>query len=345
MRKRFFLFVVILLLGLFLILVRERSPAGIELTLRFPYDFLEPLTTVEINGVKRTVLVDLGSAVCDFHLEKRVLLDLKDKERLEDGEMGDLRGNVYPTFQFRVPEIKLGEVSLLNPIVAERNHEHLYNTYAIPGPNTRKLTADRSDRIDGKIGLRVFERYNCLFDFPNSKILLFDHNAENQCKSDRFIPVPFSIEKYGVVLTVETDGGPRKMVLDTGATHSVIRRSTTKLADPDTWYHSTDHFLIGGCDYGPWDLILFDVSEEWDIDGCIGTEFFLEYPIFLDFKNQVAYIQKPEKFALQTQWKRAKFRMTQLYRKIMGRFSLLAQAAESTEVTVEITWDFLGSTL
>ena len=82
-------------------------------------------------------------------------------------------------------------------------------------------------------------------------------------------------------------------------------------------YYPTSKFIIEGCNYGSWELVPFDISGNWEVEGCIGADFFLEHAIYLDFHNNIAYIRKPESFAISTQWKRIKLRATQLYRKMV----------------------------
>jgi len=322
-KKRFLYLCIGVVLGVFCISKYRNHPSpGIQLPVNFSHNLLEPLVNIEIEGIKYAVFVDLGSVGYEFHFEDRVLKKIKNKEAVGTGEFGDLRGNLYSCPEFRIPEIKIGDAAIFNSIVTERNHQFLHNVLVWPTSNTQELIDEEAARIDGKIGLPVFQHYNCLFDFPNSVIVL-QKNIGDPGKTyppNKFVRTPFSLEKYGIVLSVETNAGIHRVVLDTGATVSAIRKSIinpVNAKEVEKGYFSTDKLTIGGCDYGAWGLILFDISEKWDVDGCLGADFFLEHAIYLDFHNNMAYIQRPEKFALLTQWKRLKLRTTQLYRKMV----------------------------
>lgn len=322
-KKRFLYLCIGVVLGIFCISKYPNHPSlDIRLPVNFSHSLLEPIVNIEIEGTKYSVFIDLGSVGYEFHLEDRILKKIKNKKALGVGEFSDLRGNLYSCPEFCIPEIKLGEAAIFNSTVTERNHRFLHNAHVWPISNTQRLIDEETSRIDGKIGLPVFQNYNCLFDFPNSVIILQKdiEDLEKIYPPNKFVRTPFSIEKYGIVLSIETDAGIHRVVLDTGATVSVIKKSiitpvNTKEVEEE--YYSTNKLIIEGCDYGAWELAQFDISEKWDVDGCLGADFFVEHAVYLDFHNKMAYIQRPEKFALLTQWKRFKFRATQLYRKMV----------------------------
>jgi hypothetical protein len=306
------------------------------------HDLLEPLVDIEIEDSKYKMFVDLGSIRYGLHLEDRALKKIKNKELVGDGEFGDIRGNIYRCSEFRIPEIKIGREFVLDPTATMQDRQFLQNVRLFSGPDVDKRIEDRIERVDGKIGLPIFRNYNCLFDFPNSVIVLYKSvvDMEKLYPPDHFVRVPFSVEKYGVVLSVETDVGIERMVLDTGSTYSMINKSLIK--EPNDWIYSTNKLVIEGCNYGSWELALFDISDKWDIHGCLGADFFLEYAICLDFENNIAYIQRPAKFALLTQWKRLKLRATQMCKTALRRSKMvLAQGEGSIDITVEVDWDFL----
>lgn len=325
-KKRSFYLFMMIAIGTFLILKRPKYiSSDIKLPVNFPNHFLEPTVNVLIEGNKYDFLVDLGSTSYAFHLEDRILQKLSNKEALGDGKLCDIKGNVYTAPEFCIPEIKIGGQSIFNSIATKRNHQFLYNVQIGSEQNSQKLIEDKIIRIDGKVGLPLFKQYNCLFDFPNSAIILQKNikNPEKNYTPSKFVHIPFSIENYGITLSIETDAGVHKMVLDTGATYSVINKKlippnqTKEIEQGLQKYFPTNQLIINGCNFGSWELALFDISDKFDLDGCLGADFFLEYAVYLDFQNKMAYIQKPEKIGLFTQWKRLKIRAKNLLKNMV----------------------------
>lgn len=144
------------------------------------------------------------------------------------------------------------------------------------------------------------------------------------CKNE-FHSVPLEI-KHGILCAeVQTDLGIHKLAFDTGASFCILDKKIVpgekiKRSDGGNTYFSGEYLLINGCDFLDWDFAAIEFYDQFDIDGLIGKDFFMEYPICFDFKNNMAYIQKP-KGVLGTQWKRAKFYITQFLTKHSSEFS------------------------
>lgn len=316
-KKKILFLCLIIIIGFFCFLRRELySNYYAKIPVSFHYSLLKPLIKVSIEKSINHFLVDLGSSH-EFTFEHHLLEKIKSKKKLEEIKIGDLKRNTYTCETFQIPKLKLGNIPFFNAIVLQQNHEFLQNTQVWQSSKSKEMIKNRIAHIDGKIGLPVFQDYNCLFDFPNSIIVLYEKTEKPVDFVNNFASIPFTMEKCGIVLSIETDSDSLKMALDTGATYSVIRdrenldniRAITK--GSNEWYYETNHLKIGGYDFGPWEFALFNFSKELDIDGCLGADFFLEYVIYLDFDDKKAYIKKPEKYTLLTQWKRLKTRTIQ----------------------------------
>lgn len=312
-----------LIIGFFFI-YRGRPTASIKIPVDFSYNLLNPLIKVQIEEKGYDLLVDTGSSSNEFTLQKNVVEKVQKKELVENFEMYDLRGNTYSCRTYRIPKIKIKGFSFFDVSVTEQSDEYEANVLVWL---TSKVKRKQDARIRGKIGLSVFQKYCCLFDFPNSQIILEKgiKELENVCSLNDFTCIPFSIEPWGVVISVKTDVGESRMILDTGATYSVINNSVSEIsrieelgAGSGRWCYSSSQLIIGGIDYGSWDFALFDIGKEFKVDGCLGADFFLEYTIALDFESMKAYIMKPEKASILTQWKRLKIRTSQFCNRMLS---------------------------
>ena len=108
----------------------------------------------------------------------------------------------------------------------------------------------------------------------------------------RSICVPFQSGQFGIVITAETDLGTKRLVLDTGATHSALR-GVLEVAPPDELPLSKSNtLLIGNHDFGKWEFVMYPIPKEaHDIDGILGIDFFLEHSIYIDPFEQLATIE------------------------------------------------------
>lgn len=297
----------------------SKSWVKIPVFFTIPY---EPLIHSEIENIPYSLLVDLGGSR-SLYLKETNLKNLSLKKWTQETQLKDIKGNVYLSDQYQVPKVKIGPLEFQNVEVVEEKIEFsenniIWNSIKNTNPNRK------ASKIDGSIGCPLFQNYCCLFDFPNSAIYLgksFDKDISHK----NFVKVPFTLEKYGVVLSVETDQGLHRFSLDTGAGFSVIRNSLIDKMHlkelgkgTNRWYFQTKKMTLDGYNFGQWEFALYPIAEEFDIDGSLGIDFFKEHAIYLDFSNRIAYIKKPEKWPI-PELKRLKHCLTQYYFTLYSR--------------------------
>ncbi len=130
--------------------------------------------------------------------------------------------------------------------------------------------------------------------------MIFVTSSMNQLKMDHWsicdlFETSFEMGRWGIVLSIETDIGTRRLILDSGASASIIKNSSLNLSSikkeaPGRQMFTTTKFVIGGHDFGPVDLSLFEIASSIDADGFIGLDFLKKYAIYLDFENSKAFI-------------------------------------------------------
>jgi hypothetical protein len=83
------------------------------------------------------------------------------------------------------------------------------------------------------------------------------------------------------LLSIETDTGTYRLMLDTGSTSTAIRAPHSAI---------TEKFCIMGHDFGERPIKALDVNPRLEFDGFLGMDFFREYPLFIDYSNKVIFI-------------------------------------------------------
>jgi hypothetical protein len=151
-------------------------------------------------------------------------------------------------------------------------------------------------RVNGRIGWPLFQQMNCFFDFPNSVMFVAKDmktlQDEAGCALDGFVKTSFDLSHCGLIVSVETDLGRRRFLLDTGSTWSLFKNSQVEKKGRS---FTTDKFQIGGTDFGKTKFCLYEFSDLFEVDGVLGVDFFKRHAICIDFHNKIAYINPSRK--------------------------------------------------
>lgn len=241
-------------------------------------------------------MIDTGSShVLDIH--KRVLERVQGKEFIKISRYSDLQGTSYPVLQFRVPEVSLHQNLRLNGVIAhEENIDFL--TKGTNGGRPRSFFGKIKKRlelflIDGRIGWPSFEQMVCLFDFHKAVLYLAKDQETLKNKElfipEHFIQAPLELSRCGPVLSIETQEGTKKFLLDTGASLSIYREPNSQPLDMARFMLN-----IKGHDFGYWDFFPYPITSDHihELDGVLGIDFFKSHVICIDFLGGYIYIQK-----------------------------------------------------
>ena len=256
----------------------------------FPFH-REPLIQVEIEGKKYTLLIDTGSPH-HLDLHKRVLEKLHHKEFIRVENYYDLKGNRYLINVFRAPPIKFCEHLEIDGLFAcEESIDFL--TTGIKIQKATSLFGKFKEQfrlfwIDGRISCSSFKRAVPYFDFRHRCLYLAkDLNVlqeEGIFHPNDFIALPFTLCRSGPVISIETEFGEKRFLIDSGASHSVFMEPTD----------SSLTLKIGGLNFGSWHFFSWPLSPDFKIehDGILGVDFFKKHAICLNFQEGIVYIQK-----------------------------------------------------
>jgi len=240
----------------------------------------QPIIDVSVEGTMYPFKLDLGSSI-SFSLGEKILQKI-DRTKYGTFTWFDFRGNPYESPLYIIPEIKIGNLIFSNAF-ANRDSEDFHANATIEG---------QPQQFSGVIGLPILEKYNLFLDFPHSKMYASNDHLSLQTHgllSQNLLAIPFTLHPDGIILNVETDTGIHRLMIDTGATLTVMRTSHPIF---------TKKFCIMGHDFGERPIKVLDVSPQFDFDGAIGMDFIKDHPIFIDYTNKIIFIdlQKTDNF-------------------------------------------------
>ncbi len=253
----------------------------------FPFLSEQRFVEFEIEGKNYLALIDTGSPFSTAR--KDLLSQIIHKTHLSNSEYMGISGKRYMTSNFKIPEMAIGPF-LFESILKEED-ENFWTEGCSIQPHSfiasYKIHLMYQVFREAVLGIDLFKKFACLFDFPHSSLYLSTHISQLIQDPYPFCVVPFEIGKGGVVLACSTDLGEKKLLLDSAATQSLIRLSTSEK-------RYTTRLQMGETDFGSWEFIPACITTEMDeIDGILGIDFFKKNIIGLDFESQMAYIYTP----------------------------------------------------
>lgn len=254
-----------------------------------------PYAEVEIEGQKYFLEIDLG-ANCDVCLHTDVLEKISKKRFVGKTYWYDIKGNEYESSKYAIPKIQMGKVQIGTPPVEEEDPKFSHNSNIWNPP-------EACDRItSGRIGSKMAQKAHLLLDFNNSVFFLV-RNREGLKKLARegycienLLEIPFYSMKGLIMFSIDTDAGKKRFLLDTGASTSIIKPTSVTEEElremhKRPTFMTTSKFVMGDHDFGQMDLLFYDFADEFkDIDGFLGMDFCKKHVIYLDFKENKAFI-------------------------------------------------------
>lgn len=260
-----------------------------------------PFVELEIEGKCIPCVVDLG-ATGFVAVREEILQGIKQKKFIKQKITVGIKSHRYENPVFLIPNLKLGGWSFKDTQVEQESDEFRKNAVVLPP--TRPEKDAPQDKTQGRLGSQFFTPYCCLFDFFRAKIVIAkDKNVMGRYTSlSRFFQMPFEQTSGGhVFLTVTTDAGTHRFLLDTCANFSAIRQSLISPQSnievyPSRKFFVSNKLVLSGVDSGSWKFFIYEFDEWKDIDGILGLDFFYKHEIILDFQTKTAYIKPPRSF-------------------------------------------------
>lgn len=205
-----------------------------------------------------------------------------------------IKGNRYFSERYQLPEIKISTAIVSGATVDEENNDFINDAFISPQKPLGHYL--ESALIQGSIGWPVFKNYDCLFDFPHSNVIIAENRAvlekETSYIFENFDQIPFTLDISGIILSIQTELGTKKFMLDTGSPRSFLKDK--QLAKEN---ESSLQLKMGS---RTWEFHFFEFADVFSCDGILGIDFFKKNILYLDFHNHIAYIKQHQN--LQEKW-------------------------------------------
>ncbi len=301
---RSLIFILLMILGIFPLFSVTQIP------IRFVFYSKLPIVEVEIEGVNYDFELDTGASG-EIIVRKDILEKIQNKEFRGIVTNFDVKGTLYQSSEFLLPHLKLGNAEFKLVKAREENLDLITEGCIVWNFSDTYLENQkiRLKNIAGRIGWGILKRHQWYFDFYHSLLWIVEdlNELENQVSyfsRMNYVNIPFEESQAGITFSVETDIGIKKLVLDTGANISCLRKALveTKYAKefrPGLWMYSSK-VEIGKLHFGVYPFFLYEFTPKLDVDGIMSVQFFEKNGIYLDFKNHRALIG----LAKQSMWDR-----------------------------------------
>lgn len=292
LKKQAFLIIPCILLILLGMLMSKKEEGGkfyTEIPVRF-FPFKDrPIISLTIENQTYRVLVDLGSSH-PLDLQKRALNKLKKKKNLGLSHYKGIRGNRYEVQQYLLPEMQFNRLKIQNVSGFEESPHFLKDAKTWKSSGWIDAFKDylENNWIDGRVGWNLFKQGISLFDFAGNRLILAKDREtlfqEAPYSLDDFMLIPLEIHDWGITIQLDTDHKKQTFLLDTGATQSILKKTSSPLV--------LQKLGIGSQNFGPWKFTPFAYSDFFACDGILGIDFFKKHTICLDFSEKVILLKK-----------------------------------------------------
>ena len=281
---------------LFLIMLfMSRFAQSLEVTwdLTFDNGYNLPSVTMDLQGEKTQFIFDTGSKSA-LHLPMALINKIPNKtENTEKMKLNDLTGDIKEVRSFIVDKLKLGSFIFNNVQVLE------YKSWGLFMLNDRTKTDHDKEEINAEkslIGLGLFKDYVLTINYPENKITISDDIKVSDDLNKNWFSIPFHLNNYGLVINLFDGLRNYEMILDTGAAVSIIKEKSLspfskKLTLPKYNFRYTA-LKMADIDSVKVEAIIIDsLTDLFKPDGLLGSNFFRENIVKIDFKNKQMWIQ------------------------------------------------------
>ncbi|PXZ02337.1 aspartyl protease family protein [Gilliamella apicola] len=277
---------ILFLIMLFMSRFAQSQEVTWDLTFDDKYNL--PLIMINYQGEKIQMILDTGSNIA-LHLPMDLINKIPNKiENSEKIRSVDLLGNITEIKSFVIDRLSLNSFVFKNVKVAEYKKWGLI----ISSENTNKSENTNEDKY--VIGLGLFDGYVLTINYPESNITISDDIATNL--TPQWIAIPFDLNDEGLVVKLSDGVKNYRMVLDTGATVSIIKEEslspfTSKLTVPENNFRYISLEMKGIASDKVKAIIIDSLPDEFQSDGLLGTDFFSKNRVKIDFRNKKMWIQ------------------------------------------------------
>jgi predicted aspartyl protease len=225
-----------------------------------------PIASGRINGLAVSLVVDSGGDL--IVLKPDIIAKLGLTPLQSQGSATDAYGRTSQQSLFNLATFEIGSSTFHNLKAAE------VGAYAAQAPG------------DGIIGRSFLNKFVTVYDFAarNIELLSPDERSRvsNQCRG---IKVGLIRNPEGINISfARTDFGSARMLWDTGATYSFLKKRIADAYRLSTQgpFYTSKLFALGANDFGPMKFVVLDLQAPIDVEGYIGFNFFSAHVVCID---------------------------------------------------------------
>jgi hypothetical protein len=262
------------------------------ITLKLSFDkYSTPHATFLINGYPIYAMIDTGSSF-GFHLQESQLKKIKGLKKERTYRSIDGKGKIQENIEYLADSLDLNGIKLVNITVT-------------PFKQWGLMISGEGELPESPVaGLGAFKNKQILLDYMSNSLTISDNVDYNSLIKDNFKEFSFQMSADGLVLDVEQSGHKYHLILDTGATVSMVWSERLKsresasclLVDPEMDNKGCEATLFeikskdGNSEQFGAVVVAGDFKHMGNIDGLIGNNFLKERRIFIDFKSNKVFI-------------------------------------------------------
>ncbi len=240
-----------------------------------------PVVIVRVQGKELPLQLDLGDA-SSLVLHPEVLAALR-SEPTGDSFKGFSMDGKIETPIVRLDLVELGDLKLSGVTARQDVHDEAFRTF--------KKTEIGAV---GFVGTGIFKSGQIRVDYPRTRLTISlprqSGAVRNICRGPA---VPIVVNPFGLTTAVSTDLGELQMGWDSGTPTIAISRSTADAAHlaPDLEKTEFKKLEVGGKNFGPRQIEIWNIPLPAEIAGLIGHPFFEEHVICFDYPGLTLHIQ------------------------------------------------------
>jgi hypothetical protein len=183
----------------------------------------------------------------------------------------------------RLDLVELGNLKLFGVAARQDVHDDAFRNYK----KTQVVAV-------GFVGTGLFKSGQIRVDYSQTRLTISlpqrTGAVRNVCRG---APVPIVVNKWGLTTAVSTDVGELQLGWDTGAPAILVSRSTASAAQLASDLDSTvfKKFVVGGRNFGPQRIEIWNIPLPTEIAGLIGFPFFQDHVVCFDYPRLTLHIQ------------------------------------------------------
>jgi hypothetical protein len=253
---------------------------------------------------KETFLLDSGGSFCCL-VSKKTLDLFPHKQWIRDLNLMNFRGNIDSHPEYLIQEPNILDINFNNLLLSQLPENSLESGtgHGIYESCLEDHVQTSNDIITSHIGHKLLASINFLFDFKNKKFKTFNKGylplfSFPYGNIKKYNQIFFEYDKYrGLFCTILTQYGPKKFMIDTGTTLTILNSSsfsniaTKQISDEHLPEAILNTFQLGKINYSNKQAFVIDELKFDGFDGVLGMDFFYDKTLFFDMENHVIYLK------------------------------------------------------